>query len=100
MSSPACRLGEVEVAQSLRESCDQSREHSCEASAIDRDADAVVGALVRHLSRDERLLVCLRYADGLTDEEIAALTRMTVVDVRRSMQSILDRTRSLVGSAC
>jgi DNA-directed RNA polymerase specialized sigma24 family protein len=58
----------------------------------------VVGTLVRTLSRDERLLLCLRYADGLADEEIAALTRMAVDEVRRSIAAVLDRARSLVGS--
>jgi DNA-directed RNA polymerase specialized sigma24 family protein len=87
MSSPACQSP----------SSDSTR--ASEASAIERDADAVVGTLVRTLSRDERLLLCLRYADGLADEEIAALTRMSVDEVRRLMTSILDRTRSLVGSA-
>jgi DNA-directed RNA polymerase specialized sigma24 family protein len=86
MSSPACQSP----------SGDSTR--ACEASAIERDADAVVGTLVRTLSRDERLLLCLRYADGLADEEIAALTRMAVDEVRRSIAAVLDRARSLVGS--
>ncbi len=91
MSSSACRSGGTAGTR--------FPEEPCAASALERDAEAIVGVLTRALTREERLLVCLRYADGLADEEIAALTRMSVDEVRRLMTSILDRTRSLVGSA-
>jgi DNA-directed RNA polymerase specialized sigma24 family protein len=49
-------------------------------------------------SRTERLLLCLRYADGLNDEEISALTRTPVTEVRASLTELVARVRVQVAA--
>ncbi len=57
---------------------------------------ALFGGLVASLSREERLLLCLRYADGLQDDEIAVLTRMAVCEVQQAIDRVVARARQLV----
>lgn len=64
--------------------------------ALSGDGSDLLCGLVASLSRHERLLLCLRYADGLEDDEIAALTRMTVADVRRAIEAVVARARDFV----
>lgn len=49
--------------------------------------------LALELSRSERLLLCLRYADGLTDEEISVLTRTSVAEVHAALRALVERVR-------
>ena len=46
------------------------------------------------LTRTERLLLCLRYADGLNEEEISVLTRSTVAEVEVALASLVERIRT------
>lgn len=46
------------------------------------------------LSRTERLLLCLRYADGLNDEEISVLTRSSVAEVKVALTNLVERVRA------
>lgn len=70
---------------------------STNASADDRTDR--FGGLIASLTRHERLLLCLRYADGLADDEIAVLTRMPVPDVRQSIEHIVARARAFMSLA-
>lgn len=49
-------------------------------------------------TRAERLLLCLHYADGLNDEEIAVLLRQSIVEVRSSLQVLVDRVRQAMAA--
>lgn len=66
------------------------------ANGSEHYSPALLGGLVASLSREERLLLCLRYADGLQDDEIAVLTRMAVCEVRQAMERVVARARQLV----
>lgn len=70
----------------------------CQATASTMDV-GVVGdalALARQFSRSERLLLCLRFADGLNEEEISVLTRSSVAEVRLAIGALVDRVRRAV----
>ncbi|MBL9120650.1 MAG: hypothetical protein JNL80_12135 [Phycisphaerae bacterium] len=49
--------------------------------------------LALEFSKSERLLLCLRYADGLTDEEISVLTRTSVAEVHAALRALVERVR-------
>jgi|JI10StandDraft_1071094.scaffolds.fasta_scaffold525893_2 DNA-directed RNA polymerase specialized sigma24 family protein len=73
-------------------------------TAASRDVDTDqrsdrFGGLVASLTRHERLLLCLRYADGLADDEISVLTRMPVPDVRQAIEHIVTRARAFMSLA-
>lgn len=69
------------------------RDVTIDASARDARTSSSPG-LALEFSRFERLLICLRYADGLTDEEISVLTRSSVADVHAAFLVLVERVRT------
>ena len=62
-------------------------------------SDDVVGVLAGELSRDERLIVILHYADGLEVSEIAATLRCDEARVHLALGRVQSRMRELLVAA-
>jgi DNA-directed RNA polymerase specialized sigma24 family protein len=58
----------------------------------------VVAELVRTLSLRDRLIVCLRYADGLTVAEIAAVLALPPGEIESVLARTVDRAKSMIAS--
>ncbi|MBL9150194.1 MAG: hypothetical protein JNM94_16010 [Phycisphaerae bacterium] len=62
----------------------------------DADKPALVQTIARELSLRERLVVCLRYVDGLTLEEIAIVLNARTAEIERILADAIGRARRLV----
>lgn len=58
----------------------------------------VIEELVRTLSLRDRLIVCLRFADGLTVAEIAAVLALPPTDVESVLARTVDQARMTIAS--
>lgn len=56
----------------------------------------LVQSIARELSLRERLVVCLRYVDGLTLEEIAIVLNARTAEIERILADAVGRARRLV----
>lgn len=61
-----------------------------------RVIDTLKRRLLPTLDQNERLLLMLFYAEGLTAEEISAVLRIPAPEVRRSLESLQSRTEQLI----
>lgn len=59
---------------------------------------AILAALVQELSIRERLVVCLRYCDGLSVAEVAAVLGEATAEVDRLLGSIAERAKATIAS--
>lgn len=66
-----------------------AREGSADRSVIER--------LLRELSLRERLVVCLRYAEGLSIGEIATVLDAGTAEVDRVLDHVTSRVRAAAG---
>lgn len=62
------------------------------------EADASIAAAMKHLTHRERAILHLRFAQGLTQTEIATRIGLSQMQVSRIMRRSLDRLRILVGA--
>ena len=69
--------------------------NSSSSNAINLDKSALI-ELLRTMSLRERLVVCLRYADGLSLEEIAAVLNAGKEEVERMLERAVAHVRLML----
>ncbi|MFO0828124.1 MAG: sigma factor-like helix-turn-helix DNA-binding protein [Phycisphaerales bacterium] len=70
--------------------------HAAPQSSRHGQHRALVRDALRAMSIRERVVVCLRYADGLSLEEIAAVLEAGTSEIERVLEQAVARVRSLV----
>lgn len=60
---------------------------------------AMLAEVARGLTMRERLIVCLRYADGLTVDEIAIVLSSGTEEIERILDDAASRVRAILASA-
>ncbi len=63
------------------------------SAAVGNSRAALIGELLKELTRRERLVLALRYTEDLTIIEIAAVMEIAVTEVERMLDSISERVR-------
>ncbi len=69
----------------------------CESSSIATTPDdSVLSKLLATMTVRERLVVCLKFADGLTLVEIAAVLNTGVAEVERILEHVVDHVSGVL----
>jgi DNA-directed RNA polymerase specialized sigma subunit len=82
----------------LRETSSEPKKTNASKSSADGadERPALVQTIARELSLRERLVVCLRYVDGLTLDEIAIVLNARTAEIERILSDAIGRARRLV----